>query len=33
MLEEDQAIEGDEVTVIWGEPGVECRIQTEVKRL
>ncbi len=40
MLEEDRAIDGDEVTLIWGEPdggsakpGVERHIQTEVKAI
>lgn len=38
MLDEDQVIDGDEVTLIWGEPnggtakpGVERHIQTEIK--
>ena len=38
MLDEDQAIDGDEVTLIWGEPdggsakpGVEHHVQTEIK--
>ena len=38
MLDADQAIDGDEVTLIWGEPnggtakpGVERHVQPEIK--
>jgi vanillate/3-O-methylgallate O-demethylase len=40
MLDEYQAIDGDELTLIWGEPnggsgkpGVESHVQTEVKTI
>ena len=40
MMDESQAIEGDEVSVVWGEPdggsakpGVERHVQTEIKAI